>query len=231
MEDGLSSLVAATVTFVGGHFLLSSRAVRQQLVARLGERPFLGLYAVLNLAFFAWMVAAYSQAPQMALWPSPSWALYLPLVVMPIASILAVAGATTRSVTSVGGESASEAPDPAPGILRITRHPVLWAIALWALSHLAANGDAASLIMIGGMLVLALGGMAHIDARRRVSLGAAWGPVELTTSAIPFVALATGRTTMDWAGIGWQRAAGGLALYLALLFAHQWVIGVSPLPG
>ena len=211
MEASLSSLAAATAIFVGGHFVLSSRTVRKPMAARLGAGPWRGLYA--------------------GLWPSPAWARYLPLLVMPVAAVLAVAGMSTRNVTLVGGEAAAEAPDPAPGIMRVTRHPSLWAVALWALSHLPANGDAASLILMGGILVLAFGGMAHIDARRRDALGAAWGPIELTTSVIPFAAIASRRTTMDWAGIGWQRPAGGVAIYLALLFAHQALIGVSPLPG
>ena len=81
-----------------------------------------------------------------------------------------------------------------------------------------------------GILVLSLGGMAHIDARRRAALGSAWGPIALTTSVMPFAAILAGRTKFDWAGIGWQRLLGGLALYLALLFAHEWLIGVSPVP-
>ena len=65
--------------------------------------------------------------------------------------------------------------------------------------------------------MLAFGGMAHIDGRRgRDALGAAWGPIELTTSVIPFAAIASRRAIMDWAGIGWQRPAGGVAIYLAL---------------
>ncbi|MFQ5954629.1 MAG: NnrU family protein [Kiloniellales bacterium] len=231
MEQGLSSLVAATATFVGSHFVLSSQAVRQPLIARLGERPFRGLYALLSLVVFIWMVAAYGRAPQVVLWPSTLWARHIPLVVMPIAAILAVAGLTTRNVTMVGAEASVEAGDPAPGIMRVTRHPFLWAVAVWAISHLAATGDAASLILMGGILVLALGGMAHIDARRRADLGSAWGPIALTTSVLPFAAVASGRASMDWAGIGWQRLAGGVALYFALFFVHELVIGVSPLPG
>ncbi len=230
MEAGLSSLVAATVTFVGGHFVLSGQAVRRPLVARLGERRFRGLYALVSLVLFIWMVAAYGRAPELVLWPSMLWARHVPLLVMPIAAILAVAGLTTRNVTLVGAERSAEAGDPAPGIMRLTRHPFLWAVALWAISHLIATGDAASLILMGGLLVLAFGGMAHIDARRRAELGAAWGPIALTTSVLPFAAIASSRTTMDWPGIGWQRLAGGVALYFGLLFVHQAVIGVSPLP-
>jgi uncharacterized membrane protein len=230
MEPGLGQLLAATATFVGAHFALSSAGLRRPIVAHLGDGPFRGLYSVAALATFIWMIWAYGAAPYVELWPAAPWAHYLPLLVMPVSAILIVAGASTRSVTAMGGESMADAHDPTPGIVRVTRHPVMWGIALWALSHLPPNGDAASLILNGGILALALGGMAHIDARRRAALGSAWGPIELTTSAVPFVAIAAGRTTMDWAGIGWPRLAGGLALYVVLLLVHEWVVGVSALP-
>ena len=119
--------------------------------------------------------------------------------------------------------------DLSPGMLRVTRHPFLWGTALWAASHLLVNGDAASMVLMGGVLVLSLGGMRHIDQRRE-ALGGNWGPVKLTTSALPFAALASGRTTMDWRGIGWWRPLLALVLYGALLHGHAWLIGVNALP-
>ncbi|RMD63924.1 MAG: NnrU protein, partial [Alphaproteobacteria bacterium] len=119
---------------------------------------------------------------------------------------------------------------PAPGILSVTRHPALWGFALWALSHLAVNGDGASMILMGGILVLSLGGMAHIDVRREEALGAAWGPTRLTTSVVPFAAILSGHTRFDWRGIGWQRPVVGLILYVVLMHAHETLIGVSALP-
>src|SRR3546814_13569424 len=81
------------------------------------------------------------------------------------------------------------------------------------------------------MAVLAIGGMLHIDHRRREILGSSWGPVALTTSAVPFLAATQGRSRIDWAGIGLWRVAGGLALYLVLLLAHEPTVGVGGLAG
>ncbi len=230
MEGSLAHLFVATAAFVCGHFLLSSRPVRRPIINAVGDGPFRGLYAVLALAAFAWTLWAYGRAPHVEFWSQPAWAYTLPLVLMPIAAILLVAGVSTRSVTAVGGEALADSPDPAPGIFRVSRHPFLCATTLWAVTHIVANGDGANLILMVGILVLSLGGMAHIDARRRAALGSAWGPIALTTSVMPFAAILAGRTKFDWAGIGWQRLLGGLALYLALLFAHEWLIGVSPVP-
>ena len=52
-----------------------------------------------------------------------------------------------------------------------------------------------------------------------------------STSVLPFAAILSGRTALDWKGIGWQRLLGGLALYAVLLFAHPWIAGVALVPG
>lgn len=234
MSFGLDSLLAATVLFVAGHFILSGKPLRTALVARVGDRLFRGLYAAVATAAFAWMAVAYSDAPIIPLWARAAALDWVPVVVMPIALMLVVAGATTPSPTTpLPARAGVQTPPDLPigGILTITRHPVLLAIALWAASHIIATGDAASLIMVGGMLVLTLGGMWHIDRRRETELGSAWGPVMLTTSAVPFAAVLAGRSRIDWAGIGLWRPTLGLALYAALLAAHEWVLGVSALPG
>lgn len=231
MLSGLNELLAATVLFVGAHFLLSSLQVRAGLVRRYGEGRFRGLYSLVVAVAFVWMVFAHGSAPYVELWPAGPGLRWIPLIVMPFAFILAVAGITTRSPTLAGFESAAgDELNPAPGILRVTRHPFLWGTALWAASHLIATGTAASAILTGGILVLSLGGMWHIDQRREASLGAAWGPVKLTTSVIPFAALLTGRTEMDWAGLGWWRPLIGLLLFAVMLGAHGVIFGANPLP-
>jgi uncharacterized membrane protein len=232
MFDATNALVAATLAFVGGHFLLSSRPVRPFLAQRYGEQSFRIFYSVAMLAAFLWMLAAYRDAPFLTVWsPAPVLA-WVPLVVMPFASILLVAGLTTPSPTLVGGERFLDATpgSPAVGILSVTRHPFLWGTGLWALSHLLVNGDFTSMVMMGGIAILSFAGMLHIDQRREASLGAAWGPMKLTTSVLPFGAVLSGRSRVDWRGIGWWRSVLGLVVYAALLHLHRGIFGVSPLP-
>ncbi len=230
----LDSLVAAMAMFVASHFLLSSRPLRESLVRILGERGFLIAYSAVALAVFAWMLRAYGNAPEISVWVPVPLLRWVPIVTLAIACILLVTSVTTPSLTRLGGDRAASAGgpgNPSPGIISVTRHPGLWGIALWALSHLAANGDAAGMILFSGILILSFGGMAHIDQRREASLGGAWGPTKLTTSVIPFAAILSGRTRLDWKGIGWQRPLGGLALYAVLIFAHPWIAGVALVPG
>jgi uncharacterized membrane protein len=58
-------------------------------------------------------------------------------------------------------------------------------------------------------------------------MGAAWGPIAMGSSVLPFGAIISGRAKFDFAGIGWARIAGGIALYVVLLLAHPWIAGKS----
>ena len=229
MYGTLQYLLAAMFVFVAAHVVLASLPVRQGLIKALGENGFRALFSVVALATLVWVIHAYGIAPRTEIWPDDPALRLVPLVIMPLVCILLVAGLSTRSPTMVGGETM--APAPAAGILTITRHPFLWAVALWGLAHALANGDHASLVLFLGMALLAFLGMVHIDHRRERQLGAAWGPMALTTSVIPFQAAIQGRCKLDWAGIGWPRTLGGLALYVALLLAHEWIAGVPVVAG
>jgi uncharacterized membrane protein len=217
------------LAFVGGHFLLSWPPLRGRLVAALGEKAFLGLYSLLSIAFLVWAIQAYRAAPFVGLWDLGLAGRAIAVGVMPFALVLAVAGLTSPSPTAVGGERMRDLAQAVRGIVTITRHPFLWGAALWAVAHLAANGDAASLVLFGGMLVLALGGMAAIDHKRAQRLGEGWRAFAAQTSAVPFAARAAGRVKVDWKGIGLARPIAGLVLYGVLLYAHRWLFGAAVL--
>lgn len=223
------ALLLAVAIFVGSHFFLSSLAVRQPLIKSIGQGGFRVLYSIVAVATLSWVIIAYQDAPYLELWRPRAELHMVPLLVMPFASIFVTAGLTTPSVTAVGGERLTETSKPAAGIVTVTRHPVLWGFGLWSLSHLVANGDVASVMLFGGMTVLAFGGMWHIDHRRRDTLYAAWAPVALSTSVMPFLAALQGRTRIDWAGIGFRRTGAGLVLYAALIGLHD-LLGVPVWP-
>jgi uncharacterized membrane protein len=123
-------------------------------------------------------------------------------------------------------ERSARADDPAPGILRVTRHPVMWAIGLWAIGHLIANGDLRSLVFFGAFAALALGGTVLIDRKKQVALGSNWSRLAEVTSNLPFAALVSGRTHLHWRDISLLRIAAGLLLYLVLYRAHSIIAGV-----
>jgi uncharacterized membrane protein len=225
MAGTLASLIAAGLAFHGSHVMLSSTRLRGTLREQLGETGYLALYSSVALATFAWFVAAYAHAPSIPLWPFlPGFAL-VPLTVMPVAAILLIAGYTTPNPTAVGMERRAGADDPAPGIMRVTRHPVLWGIGLWALSHLLPNGDVASLIFFGSLAGLALGGTVLIDHKKRLALGSNWSRLAEVTSSVPFLAILTRRTRLRLHEIGLLRIVAGLLLYAVLFYAHQLITG------
>jgi uncharacterized membrane protein len=226
MVHDLVSLFIAGVAFCGSHALLSSTRLRGSLRDQLGEQGFLVVYSLTALVTFAWFVAAYSKAPTIRLWATQEWMTLVPVLVMPLATILLVAGYSTANPTAVGMERWARADDPAPGILRVTRHPVMWAIGLWGLSHLIANGDLSSVWFFGSIAALALGGTMLIDRKKRLALGSHWQRLAEATSNLPFAALITGRTRLRWRDIGVLRPLAALLLYAVLFLAHPIFAGV-----
>jgi len=225
MAQGLVSLVIAGLAFCGSHVLLSRTGLRGSLRDQLGERGFLAVYSLTAVATFAWFLVAYAHAPTILLWPGQRWTALVPVVVMPLATILLVAGYTTPNPTAVAMERLARADDPAPGVLRVTRHPVMWAIGLWAVSHIVANGDVRSLIFFGAFAGLSLGGTLLIDRKKRLALGSDWSRLAEITSNFPFAALATGRTRLRWRDISVLRVIAGLLLYVVLFRGHAIIAG------
>ena len=221
----MTHLIAATVAFLATHYVAST-PLRAKLVNALGK-AYLGLYSLIAFATLGYMIWAYYRAPSVGLWYSPALR-YVPLIVMPIAFILMVCGLLERNPTLVGQERLLETDDAARGILRITRHPLMWGFALWAASHILARGDAASVIFFGGFLVLALSGTVLIDRRKAATLGDDWRRFAAVTSNLPFAAIAAGRNRLNLGEIGWWKVVAGLALYGALLWLHPVLFGAHP---
>jgi uncharacterized membrane protein len=231
MNDTIMNVLVAAVAFTASHVILSSRPIRAGLTAHIGEKPFLGAYTLVGILTLVWLIWAYHKAPYVALWPAAHWLRWVAFIAMPFALILLTGGYATRNPTIVGQENLLAQEVPVEGILKITRHPVMWGIALWAIAHLPANGDAASLVFFGAFAVLALSGAAHIDARRRATAGPGWERFAQASSYFPFAAVIAGRTRFSLSDVGWARLLVALVLFVVLLLLHRPIIGVSPWPG
>ena len=230
----MTSLIVAAVAFVLLHLLVSGTRVRDLLSARLGSGPYMGLFSLASVAILVWLGFAYGAARHLSdnpvFWDLTSATRHLQIGVQLIAMLFVVAGLLTANPTSVAQEGALDRPDVVRGMLRITRHPFLWGVALWAAGHLLVNGDAASLILFGSMLVLAVFGTASIDAKRRRALGASWEAFVRQTSNLPFAAIFAGRQSLRLSEIGWWKIAIGVGVWALLAFAHPWLFGVAALP-
>ncbi|QNT69036.1 NnrU family protein [Defluviicoccus vanus] len=226
--SALTSLSLAMSLFVLSHLLLPLPQLRDALVARFGELPFRAFYSAVALALLLWTILAYRQAPIIQLWMPPTALRHLSLSLMPFVCILLVAGVSTPNPSAMGPAPARVAARGPVGIAKVTRHPVMWAIGIWGILHLLANGDAAGIILFGGMTVLALGGALVQDARKRRLLGKSWVTYAGQTSHLPLLAMAQGRTRVTLREIGYGRIIGGVILYAILLGAHAWLFGVNP---
>ncbi|HRD67732.1 MAG TPA: NnrU family protein [Candidatus Competibacter sp.] len=218
----------ASAAFFVSHLGLSSAAVRGQLAGRLGEQGFQGLYSLVALLALGTMIAGYIQAPHTDfLWVPGHGLRHLPLLIMPVAFILIAGGALVPNPSAVGMADALDRTEPARGALRITRHPVMWGVALWAAVHILANGDLASLLFFGGFLLTAILGSLHLDRRMAAEQGERWQHFAAVTSYVPFAALASGRQRWSWVELR-RPAAWGLGIFALLLLLHPHLFGVRP---
>ena len=211
-------LLAATAAFLLAHFVSSTR-LRPRLVATLGEWPYRGVYSLVAFVTLGWMIWAYAGAPREALWTGLRG---LPRLVMPLALVLIACG-YARNPTMVGADRLLKSEDPARGIIRVTRHPIMWGVMLWAAAHLLARGELAAVVFFGGFLVLAALGTILMD--RRKSSDPDFQRFKAVTSSVPFVAIAQGRNRIVWREIGWKRPAIGIAAFALVFFLHPWISG------
>ena len=222
--DNTLYLILATLVFLGIH-VLPSTPLRSLAVQALGERGYLGLFSLASLAGLAWMSMAYGRAPFEGLWPGLR---LVPIAVLPLAFVLLACGLLSSNPALLGHAGVLRREDAARGIIRVTRHPVMWAIMLWAAAHILAIGSLQAVIFFGGLLLLAAAGTTLQDARKAKLLGEDWKRFAALTSNVPFLAVAQGHNRVVWREIGWWRPAAGLAAFAALLWQHAWLFGVRP---
>ena len=194
----MTLLIVGLVLFLGIHLLPTVPDVRDGLRARLSEGAYKGVFSVISLIGFVVIILGYHKmqlhlgGKNPVLWDPPVWTRHIALALMLPAMILIVAANVPSRIRTA------------------VKHPMLLAIKLWALAHLLANGDLASLLLFGSFLAYAI--YDRISVKRRGALG----PLGNKTSANPI---------NDVIVVG-----AGVALYAAMLMgAHQWLIGVSPL--
>ncbi|HKQ15045.1 MAG TPA: NnrU family protein [Steroidobacteraceae bacterium] len=224
----MANVIAAAAFFLAIHFGVSGTRLRDSLVRVVGDKIFRGVFALTSIVGLIWLIRAYSAAPYIPLWGK---LLALKPVAEPlvlIAAALVTIGVSTPSPAGASGESQLTREVNVRGITRITRHPFLWGTALWAFVHFVVNGDLASSIVFGSLLVLAVGGTASIDAKRRRAYGERWTQFASQTSNVPFAAIAAGRNQLAPAlrEIGIVRLLAAIAVFVALFLLHGHLYGV-----
>lgn len=188
----MTILIVGLVLFLGIHSVrIFAPAWRDAMRARLGDGPWRGLYSLVSIVGFVLIVWGFgmARADTGYLYDPPLWTRHLAALLMLFSFIaLGIYGFP-------------------PGRLKpILKHPMLVAIKIWAVAHLLANGETASVVLFGAVLVWAVAD--RISVKRRGAPVPAPGPVKWDVAAV----------------------AAGVVLYLLFIWRlHLWLIGVAPL--
>lgn len=180
--------------FLGLH---STRIVsedgRARAIAWIGEGRWKGLYSLVSLVGFVLIIWGFGLARYDAatLWSPPSGARHLTLLLMLI-SIVLLAGYFFKT----------------SHISTALHHPMLWAVLVWSVAHLSANGSAADVLLFGAFLVWSAADLLNSYARDRQNA---------VVYPTPSIAATLGAVIV------------GVALYALLVGGlHAWLFGVSP---
>lgn len=148
----MTALIAGLLVFIGVHLLPTQPEWRRLLRERLGEGPYKGLFSLVAILGLGLVVWGYRRAPFIAVWEPPLWTRHLALLLMLVAIVLVVAAYV-------------------PGTIKARlRHPFLAGVKTWAVAHLFANGDLASILLFGSFLLYAIVDRLSVKHREAVGL-------------------------------------------------------------
>jgi uncharacterized membrane protein len=219
--SGSMMVLAAAAAFVGTHFVLS-HPLRQPLVNAIGEKGFLGLYSAVAFATLGATIWAYLAAPATTpLWNVGDGLWAHATVLMLVASILLL-GSLIRN-PALPGAAGSAATASARGVYAVTRHPMMWAFAIWGAVHIMIYPVTKNIIVAGAIIVLALLGAAFQDRKKAALDPQGWRAWESRTSYWPFAAIARGQATFG--GFGAHALGGGIVVWLVATWAHMPLAG------
>lgn len=206
-------LTLSALLFVGLHFLLS-HPLRAPLVRAVGERPFSGIYSLIAILTFGGMIYYYGRiGREPALWQVPDAGWIVGELLMWLGSILFV-GSLVGNPALPGARGPK---GPPRGVFAITRHPMMWGFALWAIVHLAVIAMPKALVFDGSIILLALVGAAMQDKKKRALMGDRWHEWSAQTAFVPF--------TRGLASPGLFALVGGTLLFLVATWLHPNPVG------
>lgn len=216
MNDALVELVAANVAFVGSHFAMS-HPLRTPMVKLLREGGFSIVYSLVSAAALFWVYSAFKAAPAGDLGGSGDLG-WIVATLLTLPALVLLAGSMSGNPALPTPAAAEQARAQPKGVFQVTRHPMMWAIGLWALSHIVLWWSTRSVITALAMGLLALVG-AHLQDRKKEALmGEAWATWETRTSFWPRPGKLFSVGPLCW--------AVGLGLWLALSWVHLPLGGI-----
>lgn len=209
-------LIAANAAFVGTHFAMS-HPLRGPMVKAFGAMGFQIVYSIVSLATLAWVYFAFKAAPPADL-PGSGEVGWIIATALTLPAMILFAGSMLGNPALPTPLAEKQARAQPRGVFTITRHPMMWGFALWALSHMALFWSTRTMITAFAMGFLALVGAKLQDAKKRETMGEAWGVWESKTSYWPRLAGFATAGAVAW-GLG-------LVLFAALSWLHLPLGGI-----
>ena len=216
MDAGLITLIAANVAFVGSHFAMS-HPLRAPMVRALGAGGFQIAYTLVSFATLASVYYTFVAAPPADL-PGSGDIGWIAASLITLPAMILLAGSFIGNPALPTPLAEAQARAEPKGVFKVTRHPMMWGIGLWAASHIILFWSTHTLITALAMGILALVGAKLQDAKKEVLMGESWAEWESKTSYWP-----------RWGkllSVGAVPLITGTALGLALCGAHLWRAGI-----
>lgn len=218
-------IVVFSALFVVTHLGMSHGAIRANLVAKLGEWPFRGVYSLVSFLTFGPAAVLWWQNRHLGpvLWELNPWVERgIALVFMLIAvELVALMLANPSPASMMPGNNEPR------GIIRVTRHPMNMGLALFGLAHVLANGTVGDVAFFSTFVLIGVIGPFHMDARLKKQRGEPFIEFCRQTSVIPFVAIARGRTTFRADEISFPLFLIGVIVFVALVIFHGRFFGAD----
>ena len=144
----MTLLIAGVVFWSIAHLVPATLpGVRANLIAKLGEAPYKGLFALDIIIALALIVFGWKAAIPAALYAPPLYGSPIPSAFLLLAILLLVASRTPNNLK------------------RYIRHPQMAAVLCWSAGHLLTNGDSRSVVLFGGLAIWAILEMLFINKR------------------------------------------------------------------
>lgn len=144
-------LIAGLVLFLGAHSVrIFADAWRTEVIAKVGEKAFKGIYSLVSLAGFVLLIWGFGVARE-----TPVIVWNPPVAMRHIAGLLTLLAFIFLAASH----------GPANAIKARVHHPMVLAVKTWALAHLLANGTLAHIVLFGAFLAWAV--LDFIAARKR----------------------------------------------------------------
>lgn len=130
----MPTLVAGLVIFFAAHLLPAFSEGRARLVQKLGANGYKAAFAAVSLVGLVLIVMGKGDAAFIPVWTPPAFMRHVTMLLMLPVFVLLLAAYVPCNIR------------------RRLRHPMILAVKTWALAHLLANGDLASMLLFGAFL-------------------------------------------------------------------------------